>query len=366
MSQNTQKIKTRFDGVYQRDIKNKLFKNKADVAYEVVYRNGRLKWKTVGYKSEGMTPLLASYKRADLMREVNKQTEEVITLGMAWNKLWADKVQFNKSAISSLIRWKKHIAHLENTKLADISKNDLQGILSDKIKAGYSPKTIRYIFMIIKQIFNHAARQGMFNGVCPAIGIVLPTVDNKRYRYLTKDEARQLMDSLRMRSVATYEIAMVSLHTGLRAGEIFALTGDKINMAEKLIIVTDTKSGKNRIVPVSKHLDDIFKNKELIPGEPVFKGQTGKRIEEVSNTYSRAVDALGLNEGITDPRGKVVFHTLRHTFASWLVIEGITIHVVADLLGHSSLEMTRRYAHLSPAVRKASVAVIEKLWDTSF
>ena len=55
-----------------------------------------------------------------------------------------------------------------------------------------------------------------------------------------------------------------------------------------------------------------------------------------------------LNEGITDPRDKVVFHTLRHTFASWLVQAGVPLYTVQRLMGHKSIVMTQRYAHLAP------------------
>ena len=65
-------------------------------------------------------------------------------------------------------------------------------------------------------------------------------------------------------------------------------------------------------------------------------------------TFSRIVEKSGLNDGVTDRIHKVVFHTLRHTFASWLIQKGVTLEVVSKLLGHSSLQMTMRYAHLDP------------------
>ena len=67
---------------------------------------------------------------------------------------------------------------------------------------------------------------------------------------------------------------------------------------------------------------------------------------------------LGLNKDISDGRQKVVFHTLRHTFASWLVQKGTPLYTVAELMGHTSLEMTQRYAHLAPdTMRKAALGL---------
>lgn len=89
----------------------------------------------------------------------------------------------------------------------------------------------------------------------------------------------------------------------------------------------------------------------------IFPDRNGKKIIVVSRAFERTVDEIGLNKDITDNRMKVVFHTLRHTYASWLVEKGVDLYVVMQLMGHSSLKMTERYSHvgenaLSAAVRK--------------
>jgi integrase family protein len=71
------------------------------------------------------------------------------------------------------------------------------------------------------------------------------------------------------------------------------------------------------------------------------------------------VEKLGLNAGVNDPRQKVVFHTLRHTFASWLVQKGVPLHTVAELMGHRSIAMTQRYAHLSPESLRNAVNLLQ-------
>ena len=68
---------------------------------------------------------------------------------------------------------------------------------------------------------------------------------------------------------------------------------------------------------------------------------------------------MGLNDHIKDRRNKVVFHTLRHTYASWLVQSGVDLYRVKKLLGHSVIAMTERYAHLAPDFGKDSAKVIE-------
>jgi site-specific recombinase XerD len=79
--------------------------------------------------------------------------------------------------------------------------------------------------------------------------------------------------------------------------------------------------------------------------------------------FEQAVKESGLNDGIKDSRHKVVFHTLRHTFASWLVQDGVKLEVVSQLLGHSSLNITMRYAHLAPSQGKSAVNLISEKFE---
>ena len=101
------------------------------------------------------------------------------------------------------------------------------------------------------------------------------------------------------------------------------------------------------------------------PAELIFKNKSGKKIGEVSKTFLRTVKELGFNRGIKDRRQKVSFHTLRHTFASWLAIQGTPILEIKELLGHASLAMTERYAHLIPNKKRDSVKKMEKAFTES-
>jgi site-specific recombinase XerD len=94
--------------------------------------------------------------------------------------------------------------------------------------------------------------------------------------------------------------------------------------------------------------------------EIVFLSRTGEKVTEVSNAFARAVERLGFNDGVTDRRQKVVFHTLRHTYASWLVMSGVDLYTVQRLMGHSTISMTERYSHLAPDHLKKAISIFEK------
>ncbi len=96
----------------------------------------------------------------------------------------------------------------------------------------------------------------------------------------------------------------------------------------------------------------------------VFKNTKGEQINEVSSTFARVVNQVGLNDGIRDPRQKVTFHVLRHTFASWLVESGIPLYTVKELLGHETLAMTVRYSHLGDNVLRDATKLFASTLNT--
>jgi len=102
------------------------------------------------------------------------------------------------------------------------------------------------------------------------------------------------------------------------------------------------------------------------PYEFVFQSIKKGKVQEVSDTFCRTVERLGFNEGIEDNRYKVVFHTLRHTFASWLALQGEPILTIKELLGHKTLEMTLRYAHLAPDQKREAVVRMESVLRERF
>jgi site-specific recombinase XerD len=97
----------------------------------------------------------------------------------------------------------------------------------------------------------------------------------------------------------------------------------------------------------------------------VFKTKDGNPIKYLSKTYARTIEELGFNKKITDERQKVVFHTLRHSYAGWLMMEGADLYVVKELPGHSTTAMTERYSHLSPEHLQKTAALLNKHKITS-
>lgn len=248
--------------------------------------------------------------------------------------------------------------------LKDIAPLNLEKIKKDMTKAGKAARSIQYALAVIRQVFNYALANDIYTGKNPADksgGVKRPKVDNRRTRYLTRQEASDLLEELGRRSPQVRDIALLSLHTGCRAGEALNLRWQDIDLKGGTALLVDTKSSKNRAIYFTDEVKAMLTGRRQGgPNEFVFQTDSGEKIPRVSNSFIRAVEKLGLNEGIVDPRQKVTFHTLRHSFASWLAEDGVDLYHIKELLGHSTITLTERYSHLSDSVLKQAALRIQK------
>ncbi len=223
---------------------------------------------------------------------------------------------------------------------------------------GRSPRLIEYVLAITRQIMNKAEMLGFRQGDNPCRHVKKPKVSNERKRFLTHTEAGELLATLKERTPQLHDMALLSLRTGLRAGEIFNLQWADVDFQREQIFVRDPKGGRDRHAYLTPEVKEMLKRQARTgskPSELVFKSRKGEKIKAVSNAFDRAVLKLGLNDGITDPRHRLSFHSLRHSFASQLVEAGTSLPVVKELLGHATLRMTERYAHVGPGLARRAM-----------
>ena len=239
--------------------------------------------------------------------------------------------------------------------LSSFSPFDVERIKKRMSEEGKAPRSVEYAMAVIRHTFNKAVDWRYYAGANPTSRVKKPRPNNKRVRFLTSEEAQALLDELKKHSRQVYEMALLSLHTGMRAGEIFNLKFGDLNFANGLVYIRNPKSGEDRTAYMTKEVAEMLSSKQGKADEHVFKDGKGNKLNKISNTFPRAVDKLGLNKGITDGKDKVVFHTLRHTFANWLVIKGTPIYTVKELMGHKTLAMTERYSHLAPDTKRQAV-----------
>lgn len=360
--------------------------NKKDVYFSIRYtRNGKQYEESIGYKSEGFTAaqayeILSELKRdiktgkALSLREKTEQREQEkianeaanITFSELFEEYYQPHIQ-NKDKKSTYDRevhlYKKWIKPvLGGVKLNLISRISLIRLLQPMEKKRLSNRSKNYAIALTRQVFNFAIRNELFAGDNPAAKFdELKKEDNRRMKFLSDEELNNLLEELRKHSYSVYLMALISADCGLRAGEIFKLTWADVSLEEKMLFLRDTKNGKNRFAYMTNRVAEEFS--KLTQGEGnefVFQSKAGGKIYHVSRTFERAVKALGLNDGITDRRQKVVFHSLRHTFASRLVQRRVSLYEVKELLGHSDIAMTQRYSHLANETLREAVSKLNE------
>lgn len=366
------RTKTKYPGVYY--IEGQAASGKGtEKIYYIVYRlNGKQIEEKAGRQYvDDMTPAKAAGIRANRIvgkelsntdkrikaaQEQSSRLNHVFTLYCAANsnkKSLKDEQGYFKNWIAPAIG---------NKPLDEVVLLDLERIRKKMVAKEKAPRSIQYIKSIVRQIYNFAAERNLFIGPPPTAHFLKKLKpDNKRQRYLSPEEAATLLEEIEKTSPATYRMSLLSLNTGMRFGEIAALQWQHINTKLRSIFIVDPKNGESRTAYMTNEVLAMFTDmKRGNPGNLVFPSKKGDKMKSASKTFFRAVDRLGLNEEVTDPRMKVVFHTLRHSCASWLVNAGVTIPTIAKILGHKSLEMTTRYSHVNDVSVKNAMQVLDR------
>lgn len=181
--------------------------------------------------------------------------------------------------------------------------------------------------------------------------------DSKRLRYLTVDDSKAL--------VAACEpyfrpVIITALTTGMRKREILNLRWDQVDLEHGFILLVETKNGEGRQIPIVRELHKVLDSQPHLEGCPYVFPNTKTMMPFWSGDKPFA-NALN-KTGITDFH----FHDLRHTYASHLVMSGIDLTTVMHLMGHKSIKMTLRYAHLAPSHKLKAVTAIEDKFSGIF
>jgi len=384
-------------GVYYRESITRRHQGKVDKCFYITYRkNGRKIWEKAGWTSEGYSTQMAANIRAERMRSIRhgedlpKEKAKVPTLkSLAEQYLKWSAENKNRNGIEDKSRYENHLKdRFDDKRLDEICLLDLERMKSEMGKSDLSPKTIAHCLALIRAMYNWATDRNIYQGDNPVKKKrpgekrgIMPTIQNARDRFLSVEEADKLLKELKrnhqikkeykeLKDPKLHDITLISLHSGARASEIFNLKWMDVDFQNGLMTLRDTKNTETRYSPITKAVREMLKRRmpkdddnQIDLNALVFTDEDGQKIKEVSNSFQRVVDRLGFNDGVTDTRQRVVFHTCRHSFASWLAIQGTPLYTIAKLMGHKSISMSERYSHLSPDHKKDIVVGLERMFD---
>ncbi len=235
---------------------------------------------------------------------------------------------------------KRLVGHFEHWPVDQINQVALDIYLA-KYHSKSAPGTIiRAVITPMTAVLSVAAKRGW----CDRPAFERPRVPMPATRWLRPDEAGRLIEAC---APHLKPLVVFLLHTGARLSEALRLDWSNVDLRARRVVFMNTKNGEHRGVPLN---DDAFLAMAKLPhregnvfltpaGRPYFdsSGLGGSPIKRAFKTACRRADI-----------GNLRVHDLRHTFASWLVMNSVPLRTVAELLGHKTLAMVHRYSHLSP------------------
>ena len=334
-----------------------------DKVYYITYKlDGRFKRVKVGKHSEGIREEYCHRLRSEIITKVR--------LGEA-SPLQAKKKEATLDQAAALYfeHRKRHFGHtscrmeqgrydnhiqpvLGACRLDALSVATLEKLQLDKTKT-HATKTVNHILTLASAIFNFAKQRGLTQSPNPLSTIKLQKTDNARERYLSKEEMSLLLEKVSVVDEDIYLFCLIALTTGARVASILSIKKQDINLLEGTITLKDHKNNSTYqgfITPTLKGA--LLRRLEpLVPTAPLLLGEQSRFHSRVTleKKLSRLIDDL-FNQGLDrhDRKSRAVIHTLRHTFASQLAIQGTPIFTIKKLMNHKDINMTLRYAKLSP------------------
>ena len=244
--------------------------------------------------------------------------------------------------------------------LAKVSSAQIELYKVSKLKGGLSAKSVNNHLIVLSKCLRTAVEWELLDK-CPKVGN-LKTI-SQRLEFLSPAESKRLIDA--GTEPQWGEMTLLALRTGMRLGELFGLEWQDIDFQRKVIsvqrsivcgIVGTPKNHRTRHIPFTDEVGRVLFERRRATGL-LFHRPDGSAL-----SHHMAYDAL---HRVCDRAGirRVSWHVMRHTFASQLACEGVPIPAIKELLGHSSIVMTMRYAHLSPSTLRDAVATLEKAQD---
>lgn len=357
-------------------------------SYRVSYARG--KWYTLGRIGD-LTPAEAREQAKAILGDAAKgldvgaerRRSKAATLREFLRNVYGPWVTTHrKDGKATLARLQRFDADLGGKRLHEVTPWLVEKWRSRRLKDGRSPATINRDLTALKAALNRAVEWGVLDA--NPIAKVKPSKLDQRgiVRYLSGDEESRLRDALiaredqaraeresanqwrttrgypampDLRQVAYVDhlrpMVLLALNTGLRRGELFNLKWSDVDLDRRILTVRGhgAKSGQTRHIPLNDEAHAVLDGwqPEAAHGL-VFPGRDGRRLDTIKTAWAGVLNAAGI-VGFR-------FHDLRHSFASKLVMAGVDLNTVRELLGHSDLKMTLRYAHLAPEHKAQAVA----------
>ena len=360
------RIKTKYTGIYYREGSTN---GKPDKIYYIIYKDNFNKMceQKIGKYSEGVREAYCNQKRNEIISKLrlgeeppiarkNKRKNKTLLESIALEYFKTRKESLSKKI--DISTYSKHLKYFFDD-LESVNRQDmetLKDILKKKTNSRHEPlaeQTIKNIFGILSSIVNFGLRENLLKNNIMRF-YKRESIDNARERYLSKQDLKQLYKELQNHEEYLLVFVKIALNTGARAATVANITKKDINFTNNTITLKDFKNNTTYTGFINKDLSQMLQiyvkalkaNNSLFP---VQKDRISRKLSKIFNNLFN--DSLESN----DRKNRVVVHTLRHTFASHLAINGTPIFTIQKLMNHKDIKMTMRYAKLAPDSGRESV-----------
>jgi len=380
------KIATKQTGIYYKEIQKTVIDDNGktktsivDKMFYIRYKDGNKKdiWVSIGKYSEGIREAYCKSKRIQLLNQLKFGEQPKII-----KKKIAKKKKISLDDIFQLYKeykqtTKKDFSKIEQKYKANIYKwfsdMDIDFITTDEIvkfkqylhNKNLAIGTINNNITFLGTLFNFAIEEEKYNKNNPIKSkkLKLQKVDNARERYLSVPEINKLLDTMQDNKTLTLFINL-SLTTGGRLETILNIQKKDINIDAQTITLKDLKNNSTYTSFLTHNIIELLEDEfeKFSPNHFIIGGKITKYSTRTLQHHLKCILDELFNKGLDtkDAKNRVVIHTLRHTFASHLAINGTPIFTIQKLMNHSDIKMTMRYAKLAPDSGKIAVQELYK------
>ncbi len=299
--------------------------------------------------NEGVGTSVREARRRTLGEAIKRYVETVIA------------TRDDKSTRRHYAFWTERIGHMRLASVtADVVVASRDHLLASNSRLGkpMAPATVKLYIESLSAVFKVARKEWRWTTYNPCADVTRPRLPKGRVRFLSDVERNALLDECHKSAERRlYAFVVLAISTGARAGELTGLKWGDVDLARGTASLRKTKNGEMRALPVKGAALAAVKamfDEAVDPKTHIFAGPAGP-IFAYQDSFARARDAAG----ITDFR----FHDCRHCTGSYLAMNGASASEIAAILGHKTLAMVRRYAHLSDG---HVGSVIEKMNEKIF
>ena len=307
--------------------------------------SGKLRREKAGTLATAKKLLVVRQNESQIQRKLPSLSRKRVTFAELAKDALTYSAAHKKSYRSDVVRFGRLTEWIGNRVADTITPSEIESLLRTQCR---TPATSNRYRAAMSLAYKLGERDGKVS--CnPARKAKQQRETNARLRYLSRDEESLLQNYIVEQWPHHWPDVQLSLNTGMRAGEQFGLKWQDVDFDRRLICLHDTKNGQSRHIPL---------NNDAVAALRALEGQrNGQQWVHLNWRGDKAASPrFWFEQAVKEMKCEgVVWHSLRHTFASRLAMAGESLLTIGRLMGHRTLTQTARYAHLSPDHMRAAV-----------